>query len=217
MLPSQPWTYVLFFLLAFPNLVCGEDPEISVVTFGSTIKLQHTASSHRLHSHDVSYGTGSGQQSVTAVSDTGDANSFWIVKSAHEVSQKPAGTVIKCGDTIRLQHLRTSKNLHSHEHRAPMNRDKEVSAYGHLEGRWSSGDEGDNWQVECVKGNGEWQRGADVRFRHTVSGYYLASHPSLRFGDPIPGQLQVSAASRKGSNTVWRTSEGFYLAPPRNK
>lgn len=31
----------------------------------------------RLHSHDVQYGSGSGQQSVTAVRDGDDVNSHW--------------------------------------------------------------------------------------------------------------------------------------------
>lgn len=34
----------------------------------------------RLHSHDVKYGTGSGQQSVTGVEISEDVNSHWIVK-----------------------------------------------------------------------------------------------------------------------------------------
>ena len=39
--------------------------DLSVVTCGSVIKLQHVATEHRLHSHQVNYGGGSGQQSVT--------------------------------------------------------------------------------------------------------------------------------------------------------
>ena len=34
----------------------------------------------RLHSHDVKYGSGSGQQSVTGVDDKDDVNSHWAVK-----------------------------------------------------------------------------------------------------------------------------------------
>lgn len=33
----------------------------------------------RLHSHDVKYGSGSGQQSVTAVQDGDDVNSHWQI------------------------------------------------------------------------------------------------------------------------------------------
>lgn len=35
----------------------------------------------RLHSHDVKYGTGSGQQSVTGVELSEDVNSHWAIKA----------------------------------------------------------------------------------------------------------------------------------------
>ena len=34
----------------------------------------------RLHSHDVKYGSGSGQQSVTALDLSDDHNSHWLVR-----------------------------------------------------------------------------------------------------------------------------------------
>jgi len=43
--------------------VCMSD--YSRVTFGSAIKLQHRPSGFRLHSHQIKWGSGSGQQSVT--------------------------------------------------------------------------------------------------------------------------------------------------------
>lgn len=51
------------------------------VSCGSVIKLMNSATKVRLHSHDVKYGTGSGQQSVTGVEDKDDGNSHWIVKA----------------------------------------------------------------------------------------------------------------------------------------
>ena len=35
------------------------------ITYGSVIKLQHTESKYYLHSHQINWGSGSGQQSVT--------------------------------------------------------------------------------------------------------------------------------------------------------
>lgn len=49
------------------------------VTCGSVIKLLNTDYRVRLHSHDVKYGTGSGQQSVTGTELQEDANSHWTV------------------------------------------------------------------------------------------------------------------------------------------
>lgn len=49
------------------------------VTCGSVLKLVNTDYKVRLHSHDVKYGTGSGQQSVTATEVQEDANSHWSI------------------------------------------------------------------------------------------------------------------------------------------
>jgi len=49
------------------------------VSCGSVIKLQNLAYKVRLHSHDVKYGSGSGQQSVTGTDSTDDVNSHWVV------------------------------------------------------------------------------------------------------------------------------------------
>lgn len=204
------------FLFSF-RLVLGieESEKIEQVTYGSTIKLEHVPSGFRLHSHDVSYGTGSGQQSITAFPHAGDSNSLWIVKGAHEDFPKPAGEIIKCGDVIRLQHLNTNKNLHSHDHKAPMNRDREVSAYAvRHQGKWAFGDIADNWVVECVaRKQTVWKRFEQIRLQHEDSSKYLVANKGLTYGDPIPNQLHVSCASRKNANAVWKTNEGFYLAP----
>lgn len=51
------------------------------VSCGSVLKLMNVATKVRLHSHDVKYGTGSGQQSVTGVEEKDDGNSHWVVKA----------------------------------------------------------------------------------------------------------------------------------------
>ena len=37
---------------------------------------------------------------------------------------------IKCGQTIRLMHVNTHKNLHSHHFSSPLSHNLEVSAFG---------------------------------------------------------------------------------------
>lgn len=56
------------------------------VTCGSVLKLLNTAFKIRLHSHDVKYGSGSGQQSVTGTDVKEDVNSNWQVKG---IPKKP--------------------------------------------------------------------------------------------------------------------------------
>lgn len=62
---------------------------------------------------------GSGQQSVTGMSDALDANSYWQVRGSMK-KDCVRGTPIKCGQTIRLTHVSTRRNLHSHHFQAPM-------------------------------------------------------------------------------------------------
>ncbi|KAJ3362121.1 Stromal cell-derived factor 2-like protein 1 [Kappamyces sp. JEL0680] len=56
------------------------EPEYETVTCGSMVKLANKATTHRLHSHDVKYGSGSGQQSVTAYPRGNDPNSYFRVE-----------------------------------------------------------------------------------------------------------------------------------------
>lgn len=53
----------------------------SQVTCGSLIKLQHANTNVNLHSHEISYGSGSGQQSVTGFTGGDDANDYWAIKA----------------------------------------------------------------------------------------------------------------------------------------
>lgn len=58
------------------------------VTCGSTIKLANQPTGYRLHSHGVTYGSGSGQQSITAFPEADDSNSFWFVQGGNGNSCK---------------------------------------------------------------------------------------------------------------------------------
>lgn len=96
------------------------------ITYGTVLKLMHERTKFRLHSHDVPYGSGSGQQSVTGFPNVDDANSYWIVKPQPDTSAKQ-GDTIKSGTIIRLQHMRTRKWLHSHLHASPISGNLEVT------------------------------------------------------------------------------------------
>ncbi|MBA0719569.1 hypothetical protein Golax_007234 [Gossypium laxum] len=49
------------------------------VTYGTVLKLMHEKTKIRLHSHEVPYGSGSGQQSVTGFPNVDDSNSYWVL------------------------------------------------------------------------------------------------------------------------------------------
>lgn len=68
---------IILVLTSSITLVPSQAETVSHVTCGSVIKLANEAKpAVRLHSHDIKYGSGSGQQSVTAVENQ-DTNSYW--------------------------------------------------------------------------------------------------------------------------------------------
>ncbi|XP_050497762.1 stromal cell-derived factor 2 [Diabrotica virgifera virgifera] len=176
------------------------------VTCGSVVKLLNTDYRVRLHSHDVKYGTGSGQQSVTGTEVQEDINSHWLVKPATGKSLE-RGTPIKCGSTIRLEHVDTKKNLHSHHFSSPLSSNQEISCYGDN----GEGDSGDNWMVICS--GDSWQRDESIMFKHVDTDMYL-SVSGRTFGRPINGQMEVIGVRSSTGSVHWQTAEGVFLHAP---
>ncbi|XP_046872688.1 stromal cell-derived factor 2-like protein 1 [Hypomesus transpacificus] len=183
----------------------GREPEYDYVTCGSLVKLLNTRHNVRLHSHDVKYGSGSGQQSVTGVESAEDANSYWRIRG------RPNGTClrgapIKCGQAIRITHMQTGRNLHSHHFSSPLSNNQEVSAFGEN----GEGDDLDVWAVQC---SGEvWERDDTVRFKHTGTSVYL-SITGEQYGHPIRGQREVHAMATPNQHNYWRVMEGVFIQP----
>jgi len=173
------------------------------VTCGSLIKLYQTAYQVRLHSHEVAYGTGSGQQSVTGVEDQVDSNSFWQVKGESETKACKRGEPIKCGSSIRLMHLNTKKNLHTHNFRSPLSGQQEVSCFGDQ----GVGDSLDTWEVQC--NSQDWGRDTLVTFYHPATKKFLALS-GKEFGRPIANQMEVIGSK---SGQKWKAVEGVYIKP----
>jgi len=174
------------------------------VTCGSVIKLMNSNHKVRLHSHDVKYGSGSGQQSVTGTVVKEDVNSHWTVKGPDDKNFCMRGEPVECGQKIRLEHLSTHRNLHSHHFSSPLSSQQEVSAFGES-GR---GDTGDVWRVMC---EGDfWTRGDNVMLKHSDTGVFLSASGHT-FGRPINGQMEIVGTSRADGSTHWKTQEGVYV------
>jgi dolichyl-phosphate-mannose--protein O-mannosyl transferase len=151
--------------LLFSQLTTAKDDDYNLITCGSVFKLSNSVNDFRLHSHDVKYGSGSGQQSVTGTPTREDVNSYWAVKGTPD-RLCSRGEPIKCGTSIRLEHLQTKKNLHSHFFKSPISGNQEVSAFG----KDGEGDSGDIWTVVC---SGQyWERDAKIRFKHADTELY---------------------------------------------
>lgn len=198
----------VFLLICSCELISGKRYLNDEVTCGSVTKLLNVRQNVRLHSHEVKYGSGSGQQSVTAIEDVGDHNSYWRIQSkvGAPASACARGTPVKCGQTVRLTHVNTGKNLHSHHFQSPLSHNLEVSAFG--EG--GEGDDGDNWVVVCA--GKHWKRDERVRFKHVATDHYL--HVSGdSYGRPIHGQREVSGYSQQNDLNYWRAAEGVFVRP----
>lgn len=140
------------------------------------------------------------------------------MKEAHNAPLCEAGTEVKCGDTIRLQHLSTGRNLHSHLFRAPLTGNQEVSGFGDN----GEGDTGDNWVVVCDSSSTKWwQRGKPISLKHADTGKYLVTfstgavfnQQNCGSGCPIGGQSEVSAATKRDKHARWVSGQGVYFPP----
>nr|XP_014431508.1 stromal cell-derived factor 2-like [Pelodiscus sinensis] len=168
----------------------------------------HSSFSHPhfpwLHTN-VSVHTGSGQQSVTGVSAVDDSNSYWRIRGkTSTVCER--GTPVKCGQSIRLTHINTGRNLHSHHFTSPLSGNQEVSAFGED----GEGDYLDDWTVLCS--GTYWVRDGEVRFRHSSTDVLL-SVTGEQYGRPIHGQKEVHGMSYSNQNNNWKVMEGIFMKP----
>lgn len=194
------------------------------VTCGSAIKLSHFQSrEYVLNSVGMNLGSGSGQQIVTATTESSDTDTFWWIRSPndpdHRGSSSSACTegtaqTIPCGSIVRLTHLNSKKNLHSHNVRSPLSKQQEVSAFGDGD---LFGDNGDDWKVVCS--TEFWMREEVVHLQHVDSGKYLGASSTVKFTHqncgrncPILNHLEVFGRGAKDAYGQWFVEEGVVLS-----
>ena len=101
------WTSIRV-LVTFYGFLSTLAQDSAPVTCGSTIKILHKDTKYYLHSHAIVWGSGSGQQSVTATSTQTDANSLWVVSEPMKSSSTcELAMPIPCGSVISLEHAGT--------------------------------------------------------------------------------------------------------------
>lgn len=193
----------------------GYEENEKLVTCGSGVKLRHEQSrAYYLNSVGHNWGAGSGQQVVTAMKSKTEPSTLWQVRGAHNSTAEACtlGTPIRCGQLVRLTHVQTKKNLHSHHIRSVLSGEQEVAGFGD-EGE---GDDGDNWKVVC---DGKyWNRDKYVKFQHVQTRRYLTSSTSNKFNEqncphcPILGQLEVYGAAKVDRRSHFRAELGVYLS-----
>ncbi|XP_043272755.1 protein O-mannosyl-transferase 2 [Venturia canescens] len=122
------------------------------LAYGATITLKnHRTGGGYLHSHWHLYpeGIGARQQQITTYSHKDD-NNMWLVKQ-YDNNEIPSDPVlVKHGDLIRLEHVITRRNLHSHKEVAPVSKKHyQVTGYGEN----GTGDANDVWKIYIANGN----------------------------------------------------------------
>jgi dolichyl-phosphate-mannose--protein O-mannosyl transferase len=129
-----------------------------------------------------------------------------MVMEGHAQAPCVRGQPVACGSLIRLMHVATGVYLHSHLHSSPISMQQEVSGFNEQNA-------GDDWKIVCVQGSHSyWMRDADVRLSHGETSKYLHAAKEYQYRHPIPGQLEISAVSSSGKNTLWQAAQGFYYS-----
>ncbi len=199
--PWRGWFVIDYTRLNPPVFTRNPAPDGAIVKYGQVIKLSHVWSGRTLHSHALNYGHagGSGQQQVTCF-DGSDDNDLWRVKGAHGTPDNhKVGQDVRNGDIIRLEHVLTRRNLHSHAGIvSPVTRQQEVTCFGDN----GNGDGNDDWRVE-LDGSGYWSSANRLRLIHVPSNAALHSHLGFKHSQWTAGQQEVTGFGPRDANDWW--------------
>eukprot|EP00551_Chaetoceros_affinis_P010470 CAMPEP_0203665476 /NCGR_PEP_ID=MMETSP0090-20130426/2684_1 /ASSEMBLY_ACC=CAM_ASM_001088 /TAXON_ID=426623 /ORGANISM="Chaetoceros affinis, Strain CCMP159" /LENGTH=220 /DNA_ID=CAMNT_0050529041 /DNA_START=94 /DNA_END=756 /DNA_ORIENTATION=+ len=204
--------------LSFSQYAKAEDTDY--VTCGSAIKLQHTEAGNKyfLHSNGARVNSrgSSGQVLITASPDSNKMSALWLVGEGHGQPPCKVGSKIAYGTKIRLSHVETTCNLHSHTMRSPLSGQQEVTGFGEK----GEGDKGDDWLVQPKRNSKEhyWRIGDEVFLRHAETNMYLGSSEQAKFTQrncghncPVMNHLEVFGRGNADSFCYWKTTTGVYL------
>ncbi|RKP09865.1 dolichyl-phosphate-mannose-protein mannosyltransferase [Thamnocephalis sphaerospora] len=210
------------------------------LAYGSLVTVKSNAyGGGLLHSHVQKFPVGSQQQQVTTYGHK-DENNNWMIARNWDDQRKWLADVeaagkdpikafeeeepqfIKDGDVIRLLHVSTNANLHSHSIEAPVTKSMwEVSGYGNA----SFGDKGDHWRVEVVddmyKGKPGHVHSLTTRFhlRNVAFDCLLRGHnthlPEWGFkqGEVVCDHKKDTSSSAALWNIEWHRNEKLPAAP----
>ncbi|KAI8787689.1 protein O-mannosyl-transferase 2 isoform X1 [Biomphalaria glabrata] len=149
------------------------------IAFGSeiTLKQRRTGGAY-LHSHFHLYPEEHPpkQQQVTTYSHKDDNNRWKIKPADREIGASDPLTYVQSGDLVRLEHVLTRRNLHSHKELAPLSKHHfQVSCYGQN----GTGDANDIWIVDvegASRGDKIQTVRSKIRFVHYHVRCLLHSH-----------------------------------------
>ena len=155
-------------------------------------------------------------QIVTAIKETDNNDSLFIIKEGLAESHCETGTPIKCNSIIRLEHVNTGKNLHSHKFASFITDSQEVCAFGDN----GEGNFDDNFKLICYNSNDVYLRGKTQFFlQHVNTGAFLYINIKKSLfneyncrGCPIMNHREVSCTNSKDKQSLWQVVGGIIYA-----
>ncbi|CAO3684111.1 unnamed protein product [Rhizopus stolonifer] len=179
----------------------GTPRDDGIIRYGDHIALKHASTSRFLSSKPEGYGSGSYQQKIFTV-ESFEHESSWLVLPPVETEEEP-GYEVGWEDPVRLKHISTRVNLHSHVIQSPVTGQQEVSGFGNDE----ETDENDVWEVLQFDEDDEqyddfWRVGQPFALRHKETGNILHSHEILL----EEGAHEVTACEGREENDMWVVS-----------
>ncbi|ODV96377.1 hypothetical protein PACTADRAFT_49736 [Pachysolen tannophilus NRRL Y-2460] len=167
-----------------------------------------------LHSHVQGYPYGSLQQQVTTYSHK-DSNNDWKFEFGRTTDRSDLNdelAYILEGSTVRVQHVMTGRNLHTHFLKPPVSKSGwEVSCYGNE----TIGDEKDDWIVEIVDQYGKEDKKrlhpltTSFRLKSKVLGCYLSTTGNIlpAWGFRQGEVVCVDNPFRRDKRTWWNVED----------
>ena len=196
--------------------------ESKTITYGSSLRIQNSITKYYLSSFGMNWSTGSGLQIVTAVQSDKEINSLFTIKEGENYPTKINGDPVLCGDIIRLEHIGTGKNLHSHDFKSFVTNSQEACAFGED----GNGDVNDNFRISCYKQNDNDLITGKTEFflQHVPTQNWLyINYKTSMYDDrncrgcPIRGQREVSLTTKKDKQCLWKVIGGIIFSSEKEQ
>ena len=196
--------------------------ESKTITYGSSLRIQNVITKYHLSSFGMNWSTGSGLQIVTAVQSDKDLNILFTIKEGDTYPTKINGDPVLCGEVIRLEHIITGKNLHSHDFKSFVTNSQEACAFGED----GNGDVNDNYRITCYKQEDNDLITGKTEFflQHVPTEKWLyINYKTSMYNDnncrgcPIRGQREVSLTDKKDKQCLWKVIGGIIFSSEKEQ
>jgi hypothetical protein len=188
-------------------------PMDDFIRYGDHIRLRHEQTGAYLRSWDKIYEQpNNSRQQIVVCTAKPEPNTLWLVKGPYgQPENYKRGENVRSNDRIRLEHVQTGKNLHTHLDRlGPVTHGQhEVSCYKLKAG----GDNKDDWTL--IFGSGDKLVTAkQFRLRNAGTNEFLHSH--LGISNFFTEMYQeVTAATANDENDFWVCESGDHRSTPK--